>query len=253
MFLLIIFFLCWGSFLNFIAYRLVHDTPMRLPRSICPKCKNTLLWQDLIPIYSWFALGGKCRNCKKTISRLYPFIEILTLIVMLGLFYFIPTEYLIAYFIFISALIVIIRTDLETMLISRFTTLFLIPIPLVLSLKFYTNTPMLPISIYSSIKGILFGYGILFTINKVFFLITKKNGMGQGDLDLMALIGAFTGIIGAWLSLMIASIIGTVSGLALMGTKGNKLNTKIPFGPFLAIGAIIYIFFHNQILNVILL
>lgn len=137
------------------------------------------------------------------------------------------------------------------MLISRFTTLFLIPIAFAISLNFYTQNPFLPINLLSSIKGALFGYFILFLVNKIFYILTRKNGMGQGDLDLLALIGAFTGITGAWISLTIGAFTGSLAGLILIYTKGNQLGSKIPFGPFLSIGAITFILFQNELLKII--
>jgi len=248
---LILFLACWGSFLNFLAYRLVHDISFAKARSICPKCHYQIAWFDLIPIISWLNLQGICRNCQKTISKLYPIIEFLTILIGVALFYLCNPEDWIAYFIFISALLVVIRTDLQTMLISRFTTLFLIPVPIILSLVRFNNYPLLPITITQSINGIFWGYSILFLINKITWLIAKKDGLGQGDIDLLAMIGAFSGIYGVWLSLMIGSILGSIIGITLIYSGKSKLQTKLPFGPFLAIGAIVYILFQNQLLTLL--
>ena len=248
---LILFLACWGSFLNFLAYRLVHDVSFTKSRSICPNCHYQIAWFDLIPIISWFNLRGLCRSCHQPISKLYPMIELVTILTGLMLFYFGRPEDLVAYFIFISALLIIIRTDLQTMLISRFTTLFLIPIPIILSLTKFNSYPLLPITIMQAINGIFWGYSILFIINKIAWLITKKDGVGQGDIDLLAMIGAFSGIYGVWLSLMIGSILGSITGIILICTGQSKLQTKLPFGPFLAIGAIIYILFQNQLLTLL--
>lgn len=239
---------CWGSFLNFLAYRLVHDVSFAEPRSICPHCHYQIAWFDLIPIFSWLNLHGICRNCTQPISKLYPAIELATILTGSALVYFCSPQDWLAYFILISALLITIRTDLQTMLISRLTTLFLIPVPIVLSLAKFNHQPLLPITITQVIAGAFLGYFMLFLINKVAWLITKQDGLGQGDIDLLATIGAFTGIYGAWLSLMIGSILGSIIGVFLIYTGKSKLQTKIPFGPFLAIGAIIYILFQNQLL-----
>lgn len=243
--------LCWGSFLNVIAYRLMQNVSFRQSRSICPHCNCQIAWYDLFPVISWFNLNGKCRQCLQKISILYPIIELATLVVGLGLFYLVYAKYQFAYFILISALLIIVRTDLETMQISRFTTLFLIPLAFAFSLTYYSNYPLLPLNISDVLKGALFGYFILFFTNKIFFYLTKKQGMGQGDLDLLALIGAFTGVTGAWISLMIGSIVGSLAGITMMHYKGCKLGSQIPFGPFLAFGAISYILFQNQLLQVL--
>jgi leader peptidase (prepilin peptidase)/N-methyltransferase len=146
-----------------------------------------------------------------------------------------------------SALIVTIRSDIETMLISRYVTIFLVPVAFTLS---YFN--MMPITFTASLIGALCGYFFLFFINSIFKWLTNKNGIGEGDFDLLCLIGAFTGILGCWASVTIGSALGSIFGLLYMlyiryfTTK--ETNSLIPFGPFLASGAIIYIFFMNTFL-----
>jgi prepilin signal peptidase PulO-like enzyme (type II secretory pathway) len=116
--LLVPVWLCWGSFLNVVAYRILHKKSIVKPRSQCPHCNHSLAWLDLIPVLSWVYLKGRCRYCGQPISTLYPFIEILTTLVMTLLVIMAPTRYVPAYFILFSALIVTIRSDIETMLIS---------------------------------------------------------------------------------------------------------------------------------------
>jgi leader peptidase (prepilin peptidase) / N-methyltransferase len=156
--------------------------------------------------------------------------------VLISLFLAVQPKFLFAYFIFFSALIVTIRTDLETMLISRYVTIFLIPLAWLLSAFGF-----LPITLSMSLWGVLFGYGILWITAMVFWLITKKEGMGHGDFELLALIGSFTGIFGCWVTLIIASFAGSLIGICYMMLTGTKHNLKIPFGPFLALGAIIFV------------
>lgn len=243
---------CWGSFLNFLAYRLVHDVSFGHARSVCPSCRYQIAWFDLFPIISWLLLRGKCRNCVLPISIIYPIIELAAILVGLSVIYLIHPSYMLSSLILISALLVTIRTDLETMLISRFVTLFLIPVAFIFSLTYFGHEPLLAVTISESIKGAVFGYLLLFLINKIFFFLTKKNGIGEGDMELLATIGAFTGIIGAWISLMLGSIMGSVIGVLLIYNKQNsQFGTKIPFGPFLAISAIIYVLFQNQLLTIL--
>lgn len=228
--------LCIGSFLNLLGYRLVRNQSI-VASSSCPSCKTTIAWYDNIPLISWIALRGFCRHCKNPISWLYPCIELFTSMVIISLWAFLPANYFLPYLIFCSALIVCIRSDLETMLISRYTTLFLIPIALA-----FAYAGKLPISITESLFAAMSGYAILRTIALLFYWHTKKEGLGQGDADLLALIGAFTGFLGAWFSLLIGSIAGTLVGLLyLFFTKSGK-DTRIPFGPFLALGALSYLF-----------
>lgn len=235
--------MCWGSFLNVIGYRLTHGYSLALPRSFCPHCQTVLAWYDLIPVISWLFLRSKCRTCKANISYLYPLIEILTAIIFTLAIIFISPSYWLAYAIFFSALIVTIRTDAETMLISRFTTICLIPIAFTLS-----ATHSLPITILNSIMGAIFGYGVLWFIAWLFYTLTHKEGMGEGDFELLATIGAFTGVLGAWLTLFIGSALGSLAALLIILKNKSAISTKIPFGPWLALGAIIYVFLQKYFL-----
>lgn len=237
------FLLCWGSFLNVLSHRLIRGTNIVFPGSSCPLCQKNIPWYDLVPVFSWLTLRGKCRQCQGTISILYPLIELLTPLIMIPLILWVPLRYLPAYFLFFSALIVTIRSDIEHLLISRFTTLFLIPVGLLLS-----SLNALPITFWESLVGTAIGYGFLFTIAAVFRWITGKDGMGQGDLELLAFIGSFTGIFGCWVSLLIGSILGTIYGLTRLPTSRKPL-VKIPFGPFLALGAISYVLWQQPILD----
>ncbi|HSC25394.1 MAG TPA: prepilin peptidase [Candidatus Babeliales bacterium] len=249
------FFLCWGSFLNVLAYRLIKNQSIITPRSSCPHCHKIIAWYDNIPVISWVLLNGRCRVCHQPISFFYPFIEMLTAILLSFLYIFIPHHYFFAYFIFFSALIVTIRSDAETMLISRFTTLFLVPFGCI-----FSAYGLLPLSLTESILGAFFGYSFLYIINSIFKYLRNINGIGEGDLDLILFIGSFTGVAGCWMSITIGSILGSLYGLMyltfLYFSKDNNdslYDTKIPFGPFLACGALIFIFLQKHIFYYILL
>ncbi len=241
--ILLIFFLIWGSFLNMLAYRLVHDRSLWALRSQCTTCNAVIAWYDNIPVISWIILSGTCRACKQPISKLYPAIELLTSLLLYATYTQVESHYFFGYFLFISALIVTIRSDLETMLISRFVSLYALPVGFALS---YCN--MLPLTLLESLLGALFGYGLFWSISTLFALITAKQGLGQGDIDLLAFIGSFTGIIGVWATMLIGSIVGSIVGICFLLMTGNTLNTRIPFGPFLALGAICYILWQQQII-----
>lgn len=237
----------WGSFLNVVGYRLIRGKSLIAPRSYCPHCKHTIAWYDNVPLVSYILLGGKCRNCKQRISLLYPFIELLTALVMTALIYFITSDYWFGYFLFFSALIVTIRSDFETMLISRYVTLFAIPIGWGLSLFGF-----LPNTILQSILGTLIGYSLLFAIAQIFYWFTKKEGMGQGDLELLAFIGAFTGPFGCWISLLLGSVIGSIFGIGTMIILKQTQNVRIPFGPFLAMGALIFVLLQDYFIALLI-
>lgn len=244
---LIALLLCWGSFLNVVGHRLITNESIITPRSHCPHCKTTLAWYDLIPLLSWIWLCGRCRSCHEPISHLYPFIELLTVLVGVLLFIHVPSPYWFAYFIFFSALIVSIRTDLEHMLISQYMNLYLIPISIL-----FCIFNMLPLTPQDSILGAVCGYLFLYLLSYIFRTLTGKECIGDGDLDLLAYIGSCTGIIGCWLSLTIGSLIGSCIGIAYLACTQQTQGTRIPFGPFLATGAIIYVLFQNEILSLLL-
>lgn len=157
------------------------------------------------------------------------------------LWYAVPHQFFVAYFFFFSALIIDTRTDLETMLISRFTSIFIVPVGFLCAWMQW-----LPISLGQSIMGAFFGYLILSAIALAFYAFTKKEGIGQGDSELLALIGAFTGMPGAWIALFLGSMAGSIAGsIHLLATKSRK----IPFGPFLALGAITYVLLQKQLIG----
>jgi len=193
-------------------------------------------------------LKRRCRYCKHSISWLYPFIEIITACSLFSLLLFVPSSYWFAYGIFFSALIVSIRTDLELFLISRYVTLALIPIGFTFSFLGY-----LPISLQASIFGAISAGLFLCGISKIYYAITKRVGLGQGDVELLAFIGSFIGIMGWWFTLLLASCFGSALGLCIALWKEKSLSRiKIPFGPFLAFGALTFVLFKPYLLSLLL-
>ena len=223
-----------------LGYRLISQESLLIPRSFCPQCKQIIAWYDNIPLLSWILLKRKCRSCSAIISWLYPFIELSATLVFCSMFVFVPAQYWYAYGLFFSALLVTIRTDCETLLISRFVTLFIVPLGFLLS--YYA---LLPISLLESIGGALSAYIWLYLVGWVFHKCTGKIGLGYGDFELMAFIGSFLGIMGWWFSLLLGSLAGSIIGISYLVLSGQSRNTKIPFGPFLAFGAILFVFCKN--------
>ena len=230
-----LFGLCWGSFLNVVAYRSIKGKTL-LGRSQCPFCKQQLAWYDLIPLLSWLTLRGTCRHCHHPISWLYPFIEVLTALVTVLTLYLIEPMYWVGYGIFFSALIITIRTDLETMLIFRPVSIGFVPIGFLCS-----SLRLLPLTPTHSILGALFGYGTLWLIAWIFRYLRNIEGLGEGDLELLAMIGSFIGPTGAWISLFLGSVIGSIVGIVLLRKSRNQ---AVPFGPWLSLGAIIFALMH---------
>lgn len=233
---LIPLWLCWGSFLNVVAFRLVRDQNIAKPGSRCPQCNISIAWYDNIPVVSWFLLKGHCRHCHTSISMLYPCVELLTACVMTLLLLWSPLRFVPSYFILFSALIVSIRSDLETLLISQYVTIFLVPLGFLCA-----YLKLLPITLWQSLIGAAFGYLFLWALAALFLLLTGKKGMGEGDFELLALIGSFVGTHGAWIVLIAGSVVGSIVGLSLILIGGATRSTKIPFGPFLALAAIMYV------------
>ena len=236
-------FLAWGSYLNSLGYRLLNLELFLKHRSFCPSCKNIIAWYDNIPVFSWLYLQAQCRNCKQGISWLYPFIEIITTGLLFLLWQIIPFHYFPAYFIFFSALIVTIRTDFDAMLISRFMTLYLIPFGILATLLH-----KLPITPILSIIGCLFGYFILWCAQKISHAITKQEALGQGDLELLAFIGTFTGPLGCWVALLVGSTSGTIISLISMAITKKQI-IKVPLGAYLSFGAMMFVLFQNYFMQ----
>jgi len=241
---------CWGSFLNVVSYRLTFDKPFFAKRSHCPHCNTIIAWYYNIPLFSWFWLKRQSACCKKPISWLYPFIEFVSGITFALLAITLLPQQPELFFtqaLFFSALIAATRSDLEALVIPQAFTLYLIPIGFLLTAFSWNN-----ITIEESIIACLFAYGFLWILAKVFGHLKKQEALGLGDAELLALIGTFLGFYKMWTALMIGSTIGCIGGiLYLLITKQNR-NTRIPFGPFLALGALIS-FFYNWIIMLFLL
>ena len=231
--------LYWGAVLNFLAYRLLYGVSL-IQWPACVVCKTPNLLHDLIPVLSWYRSQGKCRSCHQNISWLFPAVEILTVVLCGILFFTVSSPYQYAYFLFFSALIITIRTDLEAFLILRVVTLWLIPCGMALSIL-----GLLPISFIDSCLGSAVGYTSLWLISVIFYRLRGFKGLGEGDPELLASIGAFTGLLGCWSTLIVGSSIGSIVGIYLLATGRATRTTYLPFGPFLAFGAILYILFNH--------
>lgn len=237
---------CIGSFLNVCIYRLPLKISVVTPPSSCPVCKEPIKFYDNVPIISYLILRGKCRKCGTTISAKYPAIEFLTGMMAVATWvYFDISGSAIVYFIFISSLIVITFIDIEYKIIPNVITLPGIPIALLAAS--FILPEMTPLK---AIIGILAGGGSLYAVALIYAFLTGKEGMGGGDIKLLAMIGALTGIKGVILTVLLSSISGTIAGIGTMILQRKKdLKLAIPFGPFLSIGAIIHLFFGDQLIN----
>jgi leader peptidase (prepilin peptidase)/N-methyltransferase len=239
-----IFGLCIGSFLNVCIYRLPESKSIVHPRSMCPNCGTLIRFYDNIPILSYVALRGKCRHCEVSISLRYPLVELMSGIFAVGVFLkFGITAEAVIYYTFIAALLVITFIDIDHQIIPDAITLPGIPI-------FFGASLALPeISYVESILGILAGGGSLFLVAWLYHLLTKKEGMGGGDIKLLAMMGAIIGWKGILFTIFVASAVGTFSGLLIILKTRKTMKLAVPFGPFLAIGGVAYILFGPQLVN----
>jgi leader peptidase (prepilin peptidase)/N-methyltransferase len=240
--LIFVFGMCIGSFLNVCIYRLpTSKSIVDPPRSICPGCNNPIRFYDNIPVLSYIWLKGRCRNCDASISFRYPMVELITGVVAVGLlFKFGLSLEGLVYFVFISSLLVITFIDLDHQIIPDIITLPGIPIGLVASF-------VLPqISFKSSVLGLLMGGGSLWLVAWAYSLIAKRDGMGGGDIKLLAMIGTLIGWQGVIFTIFASSVMGSVVGITIMLIKGKNMKFAIPFGPFLSIGAIAYVFLGSE-------
>lgn len=254
-----IFGLIVGSFLNVCIYRLPRNMSIIRPSSACPSCTTPVKPWDNIPILSYIFLKGKCRKCGERISIRYPLIELLNGILYWASFtHFGLGWHLPFLFAFASAMLVITFIDLDFQLIPDVITLpgiiigiisasFLLPDP------FHYTPPIPPlirggvegvVGFKNSIAGLFLGGGIFYII-----AILSRGGMGGGDIKMMAMVGAFMGWKAVFLTTFIGSLAGSMAGIFLMVFKGKGRKAKIPFGPFLAFGSIITLFFGGEILR----
>ena len=226
----------WGSFSNVVIARWPHMSVVR-PRSQCPHCKHPIAWYDNIPIISWVILFGRCRKCKKPISFRYPFVEILMGCLFTAVYYRIganPTA--LEYLIFIFGLVTVTFIDIDQYLLPDVFTISGIVIGIVGA---YLNPNR---QVLDAIIGALLGGGFLWSIAYFYLLIRKEEGMGGGDIKLLAWIGAVLGWKSVPFVILSASIVGSVIGIGAAVRSKKGMKTVIPFGPYLALGAVIYIF-----------
>ena len=231
-----------GSFINVCIYRIPLKMSIIHPPSTCPNCGEKIRAYDNIPIVSYLLLAGRCRHCREAISLRYPTIEGLTGLLSLALFtrYGPSYQYLIA-LIFTGTLVTISFIDLDHQVIPDVLSLPGIAAGLAAAL--------IPggIPVLDSIIGAVSGGGILLLVAIVFKRLTGKDGMGGGDVKLLAMIGAWMGWRALPLTILISSLTGAIVGSVFLLTAGKGLRARIPFGPFLSLGALIYFFFGHAL------
>jgi leader peptidase (prepilin peptidase)/N-methyltransferase len=226
-----------GSFLNVCIFRIPAHESIVKPLSQCPHCHQPIRFYDNIPMISFLVLRARCRDCGGKISWRYPLVELITALLALLLFMkFGLTLNFLVFFIFTAVLIAISFIDLDHQIIPDILSLPGIPI-FFLAAIFIVRLPW-----HEALIGLLIGGGMLFLIAFVYELLTKREGMGGGDIKLLAMIGGFLG----WKSLifvvLFSSLAGAVVGITAMVIKKQDMKYAVPFGPFLSLAAVAYIF-----------
>ena len=238
-----LFGLVIGSFLNVCIYRIPRGESIIKPGSHCPYCLKPIRSYDNIPVLSYILLGGRCRYCGARISPRYPLVEIASAVLALAVLYrFGPGLRFIVYYAFSCSLLVITFIDLDHQMIPNSITLGGIIAGIVLN-------PVLPLSFKDSLLGLVLGSGTLLMVIYGYLLITGRQGMGGGDVKLLGMIGIFTGWQGVVFTILISSLIGSITGITWIILTKKDMKAAMPFGPFLSLGAIIYIFWGHYLIN----
>lgn len=237
-----------GSFLNVCIFRIPAKQSIVKPSSQCPHCHHSVRFYDNIPLISFLILRAKCRDCGGAISWRYPLVELLTAILTLLLFIkFGLTLNFAVFFLFTAVLITITFIDIDHQIIPDVLSLPGIPI-FFLAAVFIVKVPW-----HEALIGLLVGGGILWLIAFVYELVTKREGMGGGDVKLLAMIGGFLGWKALIFILLVSSFTGAIVGILAMIVKKQDMKYAVPFGPFLSIAAIAYIFFGDAFMRLWLL
>ncbi|HVZ21728.1 MAG TPA: prepilin peptidase [Vicinamibacterales bacterium] len=230
--LLAVFGLVVGSFLNVCIYRLPRHESLNWPGSHCTSCNRPLSWYENVPLVSWLALRGRCRTCRAAVSPMYPLVEAITGAVFLAAYLLYGlTPLLAARLLFACAMIVLFAIDLRHRLLPNVVT-----VPgIVAGFAFSLFLPPGPVS---SLIGLVAGGGVLYAIGEGYYRLRGVEGMGMGDVKMLAMIGAFLGWPLMLVTLVLASFTGSIVGVAVIASGRGGMKAALPFGTFLAIGAL---------------
>jgi leader peptidase (prepilin peptidase)/N-methyltransferase len=246
-----LFGLLIGSFLNVCIYRLPRDLSVVKPRSFCPQCEKPIAWYDNVPLLSYFVLAGRCRNCGQRIPVRYPLVELLTGAAFCVAFWSLGRTAAAAKFsVFGALLITLIFSDLEERILpDEFTlggvalgAIFAAFVPLnwgLMRLLLLSVQNRRVISVAESLFAALFCAGTLWLVGTLYQRIRHREGLGLGDVKMVAMIGAFLGLEGALVTLIVGSLLGALVGLCYIWFTGKDASTyELPFGTFLGIAAL---------------
>lgn len=236
----------WGSFFNVCIQRMPRNETLLFSRSKCPDCHYQIPWHLNIPLVSYFLLRGRCQNCKKPISIQYPVVEGFTALLYIVLFNkFGLTLRFGAYVLFASILLVISVIDLYHQIIPDELSLSGLAAGFVFSFFLQDLSP------WQSLAGIFLGGGVFFSIAALYEKMAHREGLGGGDIKLLAMIGAWLGIKSILAVVILSSALGSLVGILVMAFKKKDLKSSIPFGPFLSVGAMLYLLFGPEIHSIL--
>jgi len=238
------FGLAVGSFLNCIIYRIsINEKPKG--RSYCPRCKHKLSYRDLVPVFSYISLLGKCRYCKEKISLEYPLVEFLTGTLFLFTYLIVGVSIELFFLFFVLFFLTLIFVyDLKHYIIPDFANFSLIGLSF-LYLFFFS---FLENDFNGLING-LFSAGGVFLFFFLLFYFTKGKGMGFGDVKFVIFMGLFLGFPNILVGLFISFILGAIIGLLLIALEKKKIKSQVPFAPFLIIGTLVAYFYGKEMID----
>ncbi len=236
--------LCVGSFLNVCIHRIPLSKSIVFPGSTCPSCNRPIRFFDNIPLLSYLLLRGKCRACKTVIPVRYPLIEAVTGLFALVLYLkFGGSAHFIVYFIFTAVLITVSVIDLDHRIIPDVISIPGIPL-------FFLGARLIPeVTLYQSLAGIFLGGGSLYAVAWIYMRLKNMEGMGGGDIKLLAMMGGLIGWQGVFFTLFTASALGSAVGLGIVLKSGGTMKYALPFGPFLSAGALLHVLFGPEIIG----
>jgi leader peptidase (prepilin peptidase)/N-methyltransferase len=264
-FTVFLFGLLIGSFLNVCILRIPQGESIVLPPSHCPACNAEIKPYDNIPVLSWLALRGHCRHCKARISIQYPMVELLTALLFLACYlaFGLSAEAL-KWAVFAALLVVLTVTDYRERILPDLVNFTGLGLGLALSLftqpmdgtamwlssrLFDFPPPASAVSFADALLGAAAASGLLWLVAEGYFRMRGREGMGLGDVKMMAMVGAFLGLQRALLTILLGSLIGSVIGLAVVSLWRKGRDFELPFGTFLGAGAMLVVFFGSQTLD----
>jgi leader peptidase (prepilin peptidase) / N-methyltransferase len=241
--ILIVLGLTVGSFLNVCIHRIPREQSLMFPPSRCPGCEHRLSWFENIPVLSYAVLGGRCRKCRSRISIRYPLVELATMALFIvhgEVFGW--SALLVPRLLFACAMVVLFAIDLEHHLLPNVITLPGIAIGLI-------SSAVLPPGLVNALIGAAIGGGVLWLIGEAYYRYSGHEGMGGGDVKMLAMIGAFLGWKLVLVTLVLSSFAGSLIGVAVIALKRGGMKYALPYGTFLALGALVASLAGDAIVN----